>query len=156
LLPAWGGILEMPPTSITDDLPPWPNIRASFRDQPDLGLLLGNGASQALWEKFAYSSLYAIACDPQRTHPLTPVHQAFFKDMETISFAAVLSALASTRMVCGHLKKEFGDVDERYQSIRTSLIDAVRAIHVPFENVRPEMKQRLGDIFSRYKYLYTT
>jgi hypothetical protein len=32
--------------------------------------------------------------------------------MGTVNFEAVLSALATTKMVCGHLKKEFGDVDE--------------------------------------------
>ncbi len=146
----------MPRTTITDELPSWQTIRESFRDQADLGLLLGNGASQALWEKFAYSSLYTIACDPQRVHPLTTIDQAFFREMNTVNFEAVLSALATTRMVCGHLKKEFGDVDERYQSIRTSLIEAVSAIHVPFEKVAVETKRRLGDILSRYKYVYTT
>jgi hypothetical protein len=146
----------MPLTSVTDALPRWPTIRESFRHQPDLGLLLGNGASQALWKNFAYPSLYQVACDPQRTHPLTRVDQAFFTEMDTVNFEAVLSALATTRMVCGHLRKEFGDVDERYQSIRTSLIEAVRAIHIPFENVPVEIKRQLGGIFSWYKYLYTT
>lgn len=144
------------PIQITDHLPSWLDIRDSYKNQPDLGLLLGNGASQALWENFAYRSLHTIACAPERNHPLTPVDQAFFREMDTVNFEAVLSALATTKMVCGHLKKEFGDVDERYQSIRLSLVEAVQAIHVPFDRVPAETKQLIGKIFSRYWYVYTT
>jgi hypothetical protein len=54
------------------------------------------------------------------------------------------------------LKKEFGDVDERYQSIRTSLIEAIHTVHVPFDRVPNAQKQLLGDILSRYRYIYTT
>ena len=143
-------------TTVTDELLSWPDIREQFRNRPDLGLLLGNGASRGLWAKFAYSSLYEIACDPLRQHPLTPVDQAFFADMETVNFEAVLSALATTKMVCGHLKKEFGDVDERYQSIRTSLIEAIKTVHVPFDRVPIAQKQLFGDILSQYRYIYTT
>jgi len=145
----------MPPTAVTDELWDWTDIRERFRNRPDLGLLLGNGASQGLWSKFAYHSLFEIARDPERLHPLGPVDQALFEDMGTVNFEAVLSAFATTKMVCGHLKKEFGDVDERYQSIRTSLIEAINAIHVPFERVTSEQKELLGDILSRYRYVYT-
>lgn len=141
--------------TVTSDLPPWSALRGGFRDQDNLGLLLGNGASRALWPNFEYPSLYRIACDPQRTNPLSPIDQALFRDMETENFEAVLSALATTRMVCGHLKKEFGDVDDRYQSIRTSLIEAIRTVHVPFEQVPQATRQRLGDLLSHYKYIYT-
>jgi hypothetical protein len=147
---------QMIPTTITDELLNWVDIREKFRNKPNLGLLLGNGASQALWGKFAYSSLYEIACDPARQHPLTPVDQAFFNDMGTVNFEAVLSALATTKMVCGHLKKEYGDVDERYQSIRKSLIEAITAIHAPYERVPRKQKQSLGDILSNYRYIYST
>jgi hypothetical protein len=58
--------MQMPMTTVTDHLPSWLNIREQFRNKPDLGLLLGNGASQGLWAKFAYSSLYDIARDPLR------------------------------------------------------------------------------------------
>lgn len=146
----------MPMTTVTDELLSWPNIREQFRNKAALGLLLGNSASQGLWAKFAYSSLYDIACDPVRQHPLTPVDQAFFADMGTVNFEAVLSALATTKMVCGHLKKEFGDVDERYQSIRKSLIEAITTVHVPFDRVPKAQKQLLGDILSQYRYIYTT
>lgn len=146
----------MPPTIVTDELQNWADIRESFRNKQGLGLLVGNGASRGLWSKFDYSSLYEIACDPARLHPLTPVDQAFFADMTTVNFEAVLSALATTKMVCGHLKKEFGDVDERYQSIRTSLIEAINTIHVPFDRVQKDQKALLGDILSRYQYVYTT
>ena len=120
-----------------------------------LGLLLGNGSSRALSDKFSYDSLYTIACDPQQKHPLTPTDQAFFTEMGTTNFEAVLSALATTRMVCAHLNKEFGDVNERYQSIRTSLIEAVKTVHVPFEVVPAVTKQYLGDVLSKYRYVYT-
>jgi hypothetical protein len=145
----------MAPTTISDELLSWEQIKLQFKDRRHLGLLLGNGASRALWDKFSYDSLYTIACDPQQKHSLTPTDQAFFREMETTNFEAVLSALATTRMVCGHLKKEFGDVEERYQSIRTSLIEAVRTVHVPVELVPVETKQYLGDVLSKYRYVYT-
>lgn len=143
---------------------PWQKVRGRFREKdgdtyrskPNLGLLLGNGASVALWDRFRYDSLYEFACAPERVCPLVPVDQAFFTDMDTVNFESVLSALATTRMVCGHLKKDATDVNIRYDSIRRSLFGAVRDIHVPFERVSESLKLYLRQVFSQYNYIYTT
>jgi hypothetical protein len=145
------------PTAVTDELSDWSTIRDKYRGHKHLGLLIGNGASRAQWEHFGYDSLYQIACDPDRKYPLTPVDQALFSAMDdTVNFEAVLSSLLTTRMVCGTLNKEFGDVDERYDSIRRSLIEAVNSVHIPFDRIQPEQKRLLGNILAQYKYVYTT
>jgi hypothetical protein len=143
-------------TAVTDELPSWDEVKGPLVHSPDKGLLLGNGASQAIWTRFSYRSLYEIACDPHQPHPLTPVDQAFFAHMNTTNFEAVLSALATTKMVCGHLNKEFGDVQDRYDSIRLALIGAVQSVHIQFDRIPEETKRLLAAYLHHHRYIYST
>jgi hypothetical protein len=142
-------------TIVTDELANWPDIRDTYR-KDDVGLLLGNGSSQAIWNNFSYESLYGVACDPSREHHLAKEEQTLFAQMETSNFEHVLWALATTKMVCTLLSKPHEDVAAHYEAIRFSLIHAVKDIHVPFASVTDAIKDRLRLIFAQYDYVYTT
>lgn len=141
--------------TIDDRLENWPDIRDPYRTE-EVGLLLGNGASQAVWTKFSYRSLYELACDPTRPESLATAQQEVFSKMETTNFEQVLWALATTRMVCNILNKPFEDVSEHYEQIRQALIHAVRDIHIPHASVTDSVRTRLRDIFGQFDYIYST
>ena len=106
---------------VDDRLANWPEIRDIFWKE-DVGLLLGNGASQAVWKGFSYPSLYDLACDSSREHALAAPQQAIFQEMKTSNFEAVLWSLATAKMVCKFLEKDYEDIEAHYQLIRLSLI----------------------------------
>lgn len=74
----------------------WSRVERRLETQ-DLGLLLGNGASRAIWDKFGYRSLYDIACDPHQKVSLSPRGQRVFDEFDsgTRNFEAILSSLAT-------------------------------------------------------------
>lgn len=86
-------------------------------------LLVGNGASRAVSMKFAYESLYAIA-------PLTQDDRDLFDALGTTNFEEILNHLRTASLVCDQLGHASTDVDDRYDSIRDALINAVQARHV--------------------------
>lgn len=81
--------------AIDESLQLWSDIKDQFHSG---GILLGNGSSCAVWEKFNYSSLYKKACHGIE-HPLSEENQALFKSMKTENFEGVLAALATAKMV---------------------------------------------------------
>lgn len=86
-------------------------------------VLVGNGASRAVSPKFAYDSLYRVAV-------LTRGDRDLFDALSTTNFEEVLNHLRTASLVCHQLGHESRDVDERYDSIRNALINAVHAHHV--------------------------
>src|SRR5687768_9458896 len=61
-------------------LRPWAEIQDVFAHA---ALLLGNGASRAVWSPFHYESLYEMACSDQVAHPLAEETQALFGKLGT-------------------------------------------------------------------------
>ena len=62
------------------------------------GLLLGNGASRAVWDDFGYDSLFENARTVEEK-PLSPSELSVFDAMQTRSFEQVLGALKTTSRV---------------------------------------------------------
>jgi len=60
---------------ITAALPAWKDTRLASHCT---GLLLGNGASRAIWRGFAYDSLFELA-QKVRNRPLGQTDQALFR-----------------------------------------------------------------------------
>jgi hypothetical protein len=142
-------------TVVDDSLSRWPDISGHLRAQ-DVGLLLGNGASQAVWPQFSYRSLYDLSCAPGHAASLGAEEQEIFSEMGTTNFENVLWALATTSMVCRVLRKPYEDVSDHYQRIRRSLIHAVHGVHVPFTRLTETVKSRIRRYFTHYDYIYTT
>jgi hypothetical protein len=111
---------------LDDSIRTWPEIRplASWK-----ALLLGNGASCAIWPGFAYKSLYKHA-STRIAQPLTTADREVFAALGTQNFEEVLRGLAMSSKVVGALGYDVRAIDDRYASIRARLIEAVHSIHL--------------------------
>ncbi|WP_419736749.1 DUF4917 family protein [Pseudomonas sp. COR18] len=134
------------------ELEDWDAVRA---DLPFTGLLIGNGASLAVWPGFSYDSLFENA-QRTRNRPLGLSELAVFKTLETSSFERVLSALKSTIKVNAALSISSSSPRNRYFAIKEALIHAVRGVHIPWKLVRPDSLARINAELGNYRTLYST
>lgn len=117
-------------TAETDaSLASWPDLAARH---PCSGLLLGNGASRAIWRPFSYFSLFEIA-QRVRNKPLGVSDQALFKSLGSELFEPVLSALNTTVRVNAALAISSSAPLNRYYAIKEALIHAIRSVHIPWK-----------------------
>ena len=145
-------------TTITDDLESWANVAPTLPEK-DRGLLIGNGASVALWPRFQYRSLYEMAQDATKQDHLEQREIDLFSAFETENFEAVLSAMITAGKIWGIYNKPKRDIDdlrESYQRVRKSLIRSVKEVHVPFDRVTEDLKSSLRSILVEYAYIYST
>jgi Domain of unknown function (DUF4917) len=137
---------------ISSDLPSWDEVKATHEWG---AILIGNGASRAVWEGFSYRSLFQTAKDDIE-HPLTPEDQSLFQAFGAENFETILAALSSARKVDAALGRAPEELDTRYESIRHALIEAVHAVHVPWNSVSDEGLQQIRDAMLEYQYAFTT
>ncbi|MDQ6615694.1 MAG: DUF4917 family protein [Actinomycetota bacterium] len=113
-------------------------------------LLVGNGASCAVSAKFAYGSLFDVA-------PLDKADIELFDALDTVNFEEALNHLRTARLVCNQLGHNDDEVHDRYLSIRESLINAVNAHHVAWEEVDTGGRLKLiRDALLAYDRVFTT
>lgn len=142
----------MPQPSSDAHLPSWAEV--SDRHPCD-ALLLGNGASRAIWKPFGYFSLFEQA-QQVRHKALGVSDQALFKSLGSELFEPVLSALNTTVRANAALAIGSTAPLNRYYSIKEALIHAVRAVHVPFGRLPEPTLQRLNTELRRYARVYTS
>jgi hypothetical protein len=107
----------------------WEDIKENFKHK----LLLGNGASRAVWESFKYTSLYEEARKAGRIDlSLTKL----FSDFGTTDFEHVLRLLSQTKRVNKilHIKDE--NTPRLYRKLKKTLIDTIRDVHPKHEQVK--------------------
>jgi len=107
----------------------WEEIQDKF----DHRLLLGNGASRAVWDAFKYSSLYDEASKAGR---IDRSLEKLFSKFETTDFEYILRLLSQTKRVNRYLRIEDGYTQELYDNLKETLIDTIRAVHPKHEQVR--------------------
>ena len=117
---------------LDDGLLAWDELREQ-RDWS--GLLLGNGFSQNIWERFRYPSLYEPSLSGAVQPSLTEEDTHLFDRLTTRNFEVVLSALSIGRLVTSALDRNADFLEERYESIRRALIAAVHHVHVPWQSL---------------------
>jgi hypothetical protein len=138
---------------IDDGLQSWPEVAPHVEDA---GLLLGNGASIAVWSKFAYRSLYARALS-SLPHPLTPADVSVFARLATQNFEDVLRSVATASLVLSALGQNDAFLQVRYASIRRALIEAVHSIHVPWTHaLRITSLVPIRTYLRQHKFVYST
>lgn len=118
-------------------------------------LLVGNGASRAVWEDFAYDSLFENARTVEEK-PLSPSELSVFDALGTRSFEQVLSALKTTSRVNKALAVSSAAPRNRYYAIKEALINTVHAVHIPWRLVQPSSLQAISAELSRYPTVFTT
>jgi hypothetical protein len=122
---------------------------------PWTGILVGNGASLAVWQRFAYSSLFAVAQSKDVEVRLGPNELAAFDAVRTRNFETVLNSLRTTAVLNVALGvQDDGSPEQAYDAIRLALIDAVRWVHPPRlgDGIRKTVREELR----RYNWVYST
>lgn len=118
------------------------------------GLLLGNGASMALWEGFGYSSLFEIAAN-DIDNPLTQRDIDLFDEFETKNFEQVLGYLAVTQRAANALGMDLKEVQDAYESIRQALIDAVHRVHIEWDAIPKATLEIIATALSEHLFVYS-
>ncbi|WP_136474799.1 DUF4917 family protein [Pseudomonas sp. DG56-2] len=139
-------------TNLDASLHSWPELIASH---PCSGLLLGNGASRALWRPFTYFSLFEEA-QRVRHKPLGLTDQALFKSLGTELFEPVLSALNTTVRVNAALAVSSSAPLNRYYAIKEALIHAVRSVHLPWRLLPQSTLQVINSELRNYQSVYSS
>ena len=119
------------------------------------GLLVGNGASRAVWDDFGYESLFENARTVEEK-PLSPSELSVFDALQTRSFEQVLSALKTTSRVNKALAVSSAAPRNRYYAIKEALINAVHAVHIPWRLVVPLTLETINQELASYRTVFTT
>jgi hypothetical protein len=119
------------------------------------GLLVGNGASRAVWDDFGYESLFESARTVEEK-PLSPSELSVFDALQTRSFEQVLSALKTTSRVNKALAVSSAAPRNRYYAIKEALINTVHALHIPWRLVVPSTLATINQELARYRTVFTT
>jgi hypothetical protein len=134
------------------ELAQWP----ALQERHDFsGLLLGNGASQAVWKNFAYDSLFDLA-QTTRNKPLSTSEMSVFRVLDTHNFEPVLSALKTAMQVNAALTISSASPRNRYFAIKEALIHGIRSVHIPWKLMQESTLARLNQALQQYRNLYST
>lgn len=136
---------------LSADLEPWGELA---RRREWTALLVGNGASCAVWKRFGYGTLFGEA-RRLAEGGLSREDEAIFELLETRNFEEVLGALRLVASVNRELGVPAEPATRRYDSIQGALASAVHAVHVPWEDV----EERLAEIkaaLRRYRWVFST
>jgi hypothetical protein len=138
---------------LSADLERWDDVA---QHQHWRGLLVGNGASRAVWAKFQYRSLYETACNLENGG-LDGADREIFQRLNTHNFESVLAALWTAQTVNGILELPTKSVWARYMSIRRALANAVRAVHIPWHRVQAtEVLGVVSGALHEYQWVFST
>jgi len=131
----------------------WPDLN---QRHPCNALLLGNGASRALWKPFGYFSLYEEAQRAGRKKGLAISDQALFKSLGTELFEPVLSTLNHTVRANAALAINSTAPLNRYYSIKEGLIHAIRTLHLPWPLMPAATLASINQALREYRTVYTS
>lgn len=97
-------------------------------------LIIGNGASCAVWGKFNYTSLYEKA-----EGGLSQTAKTLFAELDTKNFEDVLRALYISAITIDSFEKQGivdgavrGHLTNEYDKLRTTLFETVGDVHLPY------------------------
>lgn len=134
-------------------LPTWADLN---QRHPSHALLLGNGASRALWKRFGYFSLYEQAQSAGRKKGLAVSDQALFKSFATELFEPLLSTLNQAVRANAALAISSTAPLNRYYSIKEALIHAVRSVHLPWALLPQTTLATINQALRSYRSVYTS
>jgi hypothetical protein len=130
---------------IDESLPKWSTLaRGSWPT-----LLLGNGFSVNIWDGFRYDSLFNQASLSEST-------RSVFTGLVTTNFETALECLHHAHLVLKCLGKNTSAVDRTYAEIRDALFDAVKAAHVPWEELPYVSCTTIASALAKHTSVFTT
>jgi hypothetical protein len=108
-------------------------------------LILGNGASIAIHENFAYSALHSVAAEME----LLPTTTQVFEQLGTTDFEHVLLGCWYAERVNTALGSPSPAISNAYSEVRTALIESVHSLHPVYTNVSDDL-ERVGVFASKF------
>jgi hypothetical protein len=140
--------------SLDTNLHDWADLESEY---DWTGILLGNGASLAIWDRFAYESLFEVAQSDSVARPLAESDALVFEFLgDTRSFERVLRALGTAATVNEALELDAAAPASTYERVRNALIDAVQWVHPRWDMVPKAVKKRVRDELLMYDWVYST
>lgn len=139
----------MPGKILDSSLSTWNEVREA---QHWSGILIGNGASRAVWSKFEYPSIYSKAKDQGH---LLREDIRLFDGMHFRNFEQILSALITTSKVLSALRLKAEVIDKHYAGIRRALALAIKEVHIPWEQALVQLASIRSALLD-YEYIYST
>ena len=121
------------------------DVWASLRDANWQTLLLGNGASIAIHNEFAYPTIHSVADAKGLLATTAPI----FAKLGTTDFEHVLLACWYAEHVNVALETPSADISAAYAEVRTALIQAVHSVHPVHADVAADL-QRAGTFASSF------
>lgn len=121
-------------------------------------LVIGNGASCAIYDRFAYRSLYEAA-----QSDLSPTALSLFNELDTQNFEAILHALYISSVTAKSFEEQklvpTGTVDnvtKEYDRLRRALFDTVAEVHIPYMHFADEdRRQDFAAAMADYKRVFS-
>jgi Domain of unknown function (DUF4917) len=136
--------------------PPVAEEVLDFAEIADFGwesLLLGNGMSINVSPRFAYESLYEEA---DFEGGLSERDRAIFEMFDTTNFEVVLAKLGDAIVLAKVLGRKTKVYRQRFRSIQAALGNAVRRVHLDWEEIPGETLDELKADFGNYSKIFTT
>jgi hypothetical protein len=133
--------------SVNAELGDWRDIAC---DPQWATLVVGNGLSINVWDKFGYASLYDAAANGFAA----PV-RAVFTRLGTQNFEEALAGLSLTRTLTDAVGEPVNWVDPIYNQVRDGLFDSVGQIHVPWRAMSTDTLRVTGEELIRYRKVFT-
>lgn len=139
----------------------WEDIREEFENK-ETSLLLGKGFSCAVWNRFKDSSLYQEASLQNNGGTFLSAEDIkIFKALGTENFEKVLATLSTTKEVNEILGAQahpeiLQTIDEHYQNIQGSLIQAVKRVHISWERIPKKVFTTVKEEILKYQNLFYT
>ena len=117
-------------------------------------ILLGNGFSINIWEKFGYGTLYDLAQQTTVDEPLTSECIALFSHINSVNFEDVLRILYHSKLVDEQLgDPQITQITSLYENTKNALASAVNYAHIPPNRAD---SAEINDHLKDYKNVFTT
>lgn len=127
----------------------WDDIRGDSWDN----LLLGNGFSVNIWNKYSYNSLYEYSKDKSIKPVLSNEITTIFDKMQTVNFEEVLKALAYAILVKESIGEDTKKCLDLYKTVQDNLFNTVHAVHISFSDVK---KAEIAKELEAFNKIFTT
>ncbi len=131
----------------------WEELRQKIKPT---GLLIGNGASLAVWENFAYESLFEVAKNGIESNRLKDEDIEIFELLKTKNFEQVLSSISIAIQVNNVFKLDTSKINECYDRVKNALIESVRSKHIPWRQLTDDKLSLINNELLQYKFVYST
>lgn len=140
----------MPNLKIDENLVEWEELSS----QDWKSLLIGNGFSINIWNKFGYGTLYELAKSDIVGTPLSAREVALFDHLRSSNFEEVLRILYHAKIVDEQLgKPQETGIDALYVNTKNALASAVSYAHIPPNSINAS---EINKELRHYKNVFST